>query len=100
MRWFSIPEDPKGVLQFFGTIDRRRAGARMALRKVREALPDVRVVDYEALTAALPADYCIDGEHWGCSWSAWQWREKTPYQCRALGNIAAANIVANMLCNV
>ena len=63
-----------------------------------KALPGTKFVDYEALTAALPADYCMDGEHWGCPYTAWMWRERTPYQCKPLGNNVMANIVANVLC--
>ena len=73
----------------------------MAVRVVNETLGflNPRVVDYEALTAGLPADYNADGEHWGCPPSRWMWREKTANQCKPLGNLVLANVVANTLCN-
>lgn len=86
-------------LQFFGTIDRRRALTRIAVPMVREFFPNALLIDYEALTAALPSDYCIDGEHWGCPRVAWQGRQLEPFQCKSLGNIVFANIIANIICN-
>lgn len=97
VQWWQIPTGHT-PLQFFGTIDRRRAMSRFAIPLVKEFFPNALVVDYEALTAALPSDYCIDGEHWGCPRVAWQGRQLEPYQCRSLGNIVFANILANIIC--
>lgn len=55
-----------------------------------------------ALTAVCTTtarSYCIDGEHWGCPWIAWNGRFREPYQCRSLGNIVFSNILANLICN-
>lgn len=65
---------------------------------MKEFFPNALVVDYEAITAALPADYCIDGEHWGCPRVAWQGRQLEPYRCRSLGNVVFANILSNIIC--
>jgi hypothetical protein len=86
--------------RFFGTLDRRRAFNAHAVREMRRAFGDVvEIVDYEAVTAALPSDFCIDGEHWGCTWPKWAPRARWPYQCHSLGAQTIANILANVLCN-
>ena len=85
---------------FFGTLERRRKINEIAVRTMKELVPNVRIVDYEAITAALPTDYSIDGEHWGCRMDIWKGqRERSPYQCKGLGNVAVANLIANALCN-
>ena len=65
---------PAPVHLFFGTLERRRAINAIAVRVMKETFPDVRIVDYEALTASLPTDYSIDGEHWGCRMDIWKAR--------------------------
>ena len=88
------------VHMFFGTLERRRAVNAQAVRIMREHFPDVQVVDYEALTAPLPSDYSIDGEHWGCRLDVYKGqRDTAPYQCKGLGNVAVSNLIANALCN-
>ena len=125
--WMSHRSDTP-PLQLFGTVDRRRIINRLAVAMVKEMLPTALIVDYEAMTAALPPEcapsahalrhragaalsaaaaaaagrvrsYCIDGEHWGCPHVAWNGRFREPYQCRALGNIAFANVLANLICD-
>ena len=47
----------------------------VAARTIREVYHGVfKIVDYQAVTAALPADYTIDGEHWGCRLDVYQVR--------------------------
>lgn len=94
--WRTSPSQPP---IFFGTLGRRKLFNRVALRMLREAFPEIEVVDFEAVTAALPSDYCIDGEHWGCNAKAWENRNWEPYQCKALGNVVLGEIFANTLCN-
>jgi hypothetical protein len=83
---------------FFGTLDRRRMFNAHAVSKMRAAFPELHVVDYEALTAPLPADFCIDGEHWACSYTKWAPRRRDPYQCLPVAATTLANIVANIVC--
>jgi hypothetical protein len=83
---------------FYGTLDRRRAFNAHAVATVRAALPHVRVVDFEAMTEALPSDICLDGEHWGCTFQGWQNRHREPFQCRSLAHLTLANVVANVMC--
>ena len=54
-------------------------------------------MDYEALTEGLPADYCYDGEHYGCLKR--YHRPRRAYQCKPLANVVAANVLLNVLCN-
>ena len=84
---------------FFGTLDRRRALNALGLRMMRDAFPSTELVDFELISEALPSDYCIDGEHWGCPFRSWDNRHLEPYQCKPLGNIVISNIWANVLCN-
>jgi hypothetical protein len=69
--WVTHPGAPP---LFYGTLDRRRAFNAHAVAAVRAAFPDVQVVDFEAMTEALPSDYNMDGEHWGCNYEKWQGR--------------------------
>ena len=105
---------------FYGTLDRRMSFNAHAVATVREALPHVRVVDWEAMTAPLPSDLCLDGEHWGCecprcfgfrsrlcadavngvsgTHQGWQNRHREPFQCRSLAHVTLANVVSNVIC--
>lgn len=80
-----------------------RAASPFAAQKARviikEFFPDMKVVDYEGITAALPADYSIDGEHFYCRYDLWQDRVSYPYPCKGLANSVAANLIANAACN-
>ena len=98
LQWVQRPSDVK-PLQFYGTIDRRRSLNRIAVERVKALFPTALILDYEALTAGLPSDYCIDGEHWGCPHVAWNGRFREAYQCRSLGNIVFSNILANLICS-
>ena len=94
--WRNVPSTPP---LFFGTLDRRRAFNRLAVAELRRAFGDeVEIVDYEGLTAALPADYCIDGEHWGCGWTKWAPRRREAYQCFSAAVLTLSNILANLVC--
>jgi hypothetical protein len=84
---------------FYGTLDRRRAFNAHAVAHMRSVFPDIAVVDFEALTEALPSDYNMDGEHWGCNWEKWQNRHREPFQCRGLAHVTVSNILANVLCS-
>lgn len=39
------------------------------------------------------------GEHWGCPYAFAKDRLNAPFQCKALANVAVANVLANTLCN-
>jgi hypothetical protein len=69
--WVTHPGAPP---LFYGTLDRRRAFNAHAVAHMRAAFPDIQVVDFEAMTEALPSDYNMDGEHWGCNYEKWQGR--------------------------
>jgi len=90
---------PFNEFRSFGTSPRRAHLAALVESQLGGAGLLSAVLDYEALTAALPADYCIDGEHWGCPAVAWWNRHLQAYQCRGLANVIMANILANLLCN-
>ncbi len=62
--WGTHPAQPP---LFYGTLDRRRAFNAHMVATVRDAFPGAPVIDFEAMTEALPSDFNMDGEHWGCA---------------------------------
>lgn len=53
----------------------------------------------QALTAALPADYSYDGEHWVAVWDLWRHRSgRGVYEGKSMGGAELANVLANVLC--
>ena len=53
----------------------------------------------QALTAALPADYSYDGEHWVAVWDLWRHRNgRGVYEGKSMGGAELANVLANVLC--
>jgi hypothetical protein len=85
----------------FGTHERRQIVNSIAKKMIKEHEKDladeVYVVDFEAITAALPSDFNYDGEHWGCPWRSWENRRGAPYSCRGLANVVVSNIIAHFL---
>ena len=71
-----------------------------AVRAVRAAFPEALIVDYEAMTEALPADYSVDGTHWGCDDEDARQAQQAggPFRCRSLANTAAGNALMHTLC--
>lgn len=45
----------------------------------------MKVVDYEGITAPLPADYSIDGEHFYCRYDLWKARGRAAARVCCLG---------------
>lgn len=56
------------------------------------------VVDFEAITAGLPSDYCHDGEHWVSVLQVWMWYRVDPWAGRSAAAAEAANALANIVC--
>lgn len=77
----------------------RRTRPQIAKRVVREFFPAAHIVDYEGITAALPSDYTIDGEHFYCRYDLWKDRVSYPFPCKGLANAVASNLIANAACN-
>lgn len=77
-----------------------RAFNAAAVAALLERFPDAHVLDVEALTEALPADYSFDGLRWGCDEEDHALADAVhgPYRCRALVNSVTANIIASTLC--
>ncbi len=83
----------------FGTLSRRRAYNKAALRLFRTLFPGSHVIDFEALTAPLPSDYSHDGEHWVAVYDLWvQRRGRGAYEGRSMAAAELGNVLANILC--
>jgi hypothetical protein len=85
----------------FGTLPRRRAFNAAAVSVFRRLFPPPQgvIVDFEALTAALPSDYSYDGEHWVAVWDVWKHRHgRGVYEGRSMAGAELANVLANVLC--
>jgi len=100
--WFSTVSPPNMYPpRFYGTVARREALNARAVQLVRDygsqVADEVHVVDYEAMTAALPSDYNYDGEHWGCRYLTYHDRWMSPYQCVGIANVVVANAIASVL---
>ncbi len=86
--------------RLFGTLPRRRALNARAVARFSALFPEPagHVVDFEALSAALPSDYCFDGEHWASVYDVWRHRKGGTYQGRSMATAELGNVLANVLC--
>ena len=62
-------------------------------------LPPGEVVDFEALTGPLPADYSYDGEHWSAVHDVWRWLRGAQYAGKNMATAEAANVLADLVCD-
>lgn len=102
--WFAWDQEGRAAAEpprFYGTLARRRLLNREALRFLDERGRNVAsrtiVVDYDAITAALPSDFNYDGEHWGCRYLTYHDRADSPYQCVGTANVVVANAIASVI---
>jgi hypothetical protein len=99
--WVTAPTVKPGLTGAppFGLARRIRDLNKVALQEVRAAWHGVAIVDFEALTAALPGEFTFDGMHWGCDANDHARVRGGKMRCRALANSIAANSVAGGLCS-
>jgi len=88
------------IVRTYGTLSRRAALNAYARQRFGELFPPPqgRVVDWEALTAALPADYSHDGEHWFNTWNLRRYRQGAAYGGKSMAANELGNVLANLLC--
>lgn len=73
----------------FGTLARRRHYNELVAGLWRAAFPNARVLDWEAITAPLPSDYCHDGEHWVTVLEVWRWYRIDPWAGHSMAGAEA-----------
>lgn len=87
------------AVRTYGTMSRRSAFNAQAVAAFRSVFPDSPVVDFEALTAALPSDYTYDGEHWAAVWDVYRHRHGSGFfEGKSLGAAELGNILSNIIC--
>lgn len=91
-KWFAV--------LMHNTLPRIRRANADAVRELRATLGDaLTVVDGFKVLEPLGPEYSLDGVHWACEEEDEQMLAHTPGGCRALGNAAVANLLANVVCN-